>query len=99
MARKLGFMQSYVLWDLLAQVRFYVFQQPYGFVSRESFANAPANFGMRLPLYGVVDGGDQEDRPHVGVFVVPESFFQLPHHVLGDVAHYRSVYRHRSPHS
>jgi len=52
---------------------------------------------MRLSIYGVVDGGDQEHRPHFGVFVVPESLFQLAHHVLGDVAHYRSVYWHRSP--
>jgi len=52
---------------------------------------------MRLSIYGVVDGGDQEHRPHFGVVVIPESLFQLAHHVLGDVAHYRSVYRHRSP--
>jgi hypothetical protein len=87
------------LLDLLAQVGFYVFEQPDGFVSREAFANAPADFGMRLPICGVIDSGDQEHRPYVGFFVVPESLFQLPHHVLGDVAHNSSVYRHRSPHN
>ena len=86
-----------VLRDLLAQVGFYVFEQTDGFVSRETLTNAPADLGMRLIFYGVVDGGDQKHRPHVGVFVVAESLFQLSHNVLGDVAHYRSIYRHRSP--
>jgi hypothetical protein len=76
---------------LLAQVGFDVLQQSDSFVSRKAFADAPANLGMRLSVHGLIDRGDKEHGPHVGVFVVPESFFQLPHHVGGNVAHNRSI--------
>jgi hypothetical protein len=82
---------------LSSQVGFDVLEQSDSFMPRESFADAPAYLRMRLTVHSVIDRGDQQHGPYVGVLILPETSLQLSHYIGCNVPDDRSVYRHRSP--